>query len=65
MSTMKEPKEEITSQADQKDATSSDADNQPASETRRELIARYGKVAVVAAPLLMFVSKARAIHSRP
>lgn len=33
--------------------------------SRRELIERYGKYAVVAAPLLVFVSKARAIHSKP
>jgi len=32
---------------------------------RRELIERYGKYAIVAAPLLVFVSKARAIHSKP
>ena len=33
--------------------------------SRRELIQRYGKYAVAAAPLLLFVSKAHAIHSRP
>jgi hypothetical protein len=33
--------------------------------SRRELIQRYGKYAVAAAPLLLFVSKAHAIHSKP
>jgi hypothetical protein len=33
--------------------------------SRRELIERYGKYAIVAAPLLLFASKARAIHSKP
>jgi hypothetical protein len=33
--------------------------------SRRELIERYAKYALVAAPLLVFVSKAHAIHSRP
>jgi hypothetical protein len=33
--------------------------------TRRDLIERYGKYALVAAPLLMFASKAHAIHSAP
>jgi hypothetical protein len=33
--------------------------------TRRELIERYGKYALVAAPLMMFASKAHAIHSHP
>jgi hypothetical protein len=57
---MKENKEEMN-----QDATSPDTGDQPTLGTRRELIARYGKVAIVAAPLLIFVSKARAIHSRP
>lgn len=57
---MKENKEEMN-----QDAASPDTGDQPTLETRREMIARYGKVAIVAAPLLMFVSKARAIHSRP
>jgi hypothetical protein len=39
--------------------------NQPETSSRRELIERYGKYAIVAAPLLVFVSKARAIHSKP
>jgi len=33
--------------------------------TRREVIQRYAKYAVAAAPLLLFVSKAHAIHSKP
>jgi hypothetical protein len=33
--------------------------------TRRELIRRYGKYAIAAAPLLLFASKAHAIHSKP
>lgn len=33
--------------------------------TRREMIQRYAKVAVAASPLLLFVSKAKAIHSKP
>ncbi len=33
--------------------------------TRRELIERYGKYALVAAPLLVFASKAHAVHSKP
>jgi len=43
----------------------SDPIDQTETPSRRELIARYGKYAVVAAPLLMFVSKAHAIHSKP
>jgi hypothetical protein len=38
---------------------------QPETSSRRELIERYAKYAVVAAPLLLFVSKANAIHSKP
>jgi hypothetical protein len=33
--------------------------------TRRELIQRYAKYALVAGPMLLFVSKAHAIHSAP
>lgn len=33
--------------------------------SRRALIQKYGKYAAVAGPLLLFVSKAHAIHSRP
>jgi hypothetical protein len=42
-----------------------DAANSPETPSRRELIERYGKYAIVAAPLLLFASKARAIHSIP
>lgn len=38
---------------------------EPDRTNRRELIERYAKYAVVAAPLLLFVSKANAIHSKP
>lgn len=41
------------------------AANSPETPSRRELIERYGKYAIVAAPLLLFASKARAIHSVP
>jgi hypothetical protein len=33
--------------------------------SRRELIQRYAKYAIAAGPLLLFVSKAYAIHSKP
>jgi len=46
-------------------ANSPDEANSPQLPGRRELIERYAKVAIVAAPLLVFVSKARAIHSKP
>jgi hypothetical protein len=62
---MKENKEEIHSQTSHDVTSTDDTANQPETSNRRELIARFGKVAIVAAPLLMFVSKARAIHSRP
>lgn len=45
--------------------TSPDPANPPETPSRRELIERYGKYAIVGAPLLVFVSKARAIHSKP
>jgi|HubBroStandDraft_3_1064219.scaffolds.fasta_scaffold1767511_1 hypothetical protein len=64
---MKEDNQEIHSQKE-RDSVSPSAPasaNRPETETRREMIATFGKVAIVAAPLLMFVSKARAIHSRP
>ena len=55
-------------QSASQDATpmsSPDSANSPETPSRRELIERYGKYAIVAAPLLVFVSKARAIHSKP
>jgi hypothetical protein len=39
--------------------------SQPQEPNRRELIQRYGKYAIAAAPLLLFASKAHAIHSHP
>jgi hypothetical protein len=42
-----------------------EAIRQEDTSTRREVIQRYAKVAVAAAPLLLFVSKAHAIHSKP
>ncbi|MBT9332637.1 hypothetical protein [Paracidobacterium acidisoli] len=62
-----ENKEDIRSQENQDTTISPQADsaNEPEASNRRELILRYGKYALVAAPLLMFVSKAQAIHSRP
>jgi hypothetical protein len=58
--------EEIQPEAPQEPAAPShDPTNDPAMSSRRELIERYAKYAVVAAPLLVFVSKAQAIHSRP
>ncbi len=45
--------------------SSPESGNSPETQSRRELIERYGKYAIVAAPLLVFVSKARAIHSKP
>jgi len=45
--------------------SSSDTAREPEVSSRRELIERYAKYAVIAAPLLVFVSKAQAIHSKP
>jgi len=64
---MKEIKGETHSRLDQDDTQPSSPDpaNSPEISSRRELIERYAKYAVIAAPLLVFVSKARAIHSKP
>ena len=64
---MKENKEEKHSQAnpDSSPLPSPDPANEPETPSRRELIERYGKYAIVGAPLLVFVSKARAIKSKP
>jgi hypothetical protein len=64
---MNEKREEIKSQEDRdaKPASSPDPSSQPEISNRRQLIERYGKYAIVAAPLLLFASKARAIHSKP
>jgi len=45
--------------------SSPDTADVPETRTRRELIEQYGKIAIVAAPLLLFASKAHAIHSKP
>ena len=45
--------------------SSPDTANEPAASNRRELIERFAKAAMIAAPLVMFVSKAQAIHSKP
>ena len=44
---------------------SPEAPEGPDSPSRRELIERYAKYAIVGAPLLLFASKAHAIHSKP
>jgi len=64
---MNDENEKIGTQADQEGASQPAPENgdMPDTSTRRELIERYGKYAIVAAPLLLFASKARAIHSRP
>ncbi len=48
-----------------KAASAPNAANEPELSSRRELIERYAKYAVVGAPLLVFVSRAQAIHSKP
>lgn len=45
--------------------SSPDTANEPETSTRREPIERYGKYAIVAVSLLVFVSKTRAIHGKP
>ena len=47
------------------DIDSREAMREEETSTRREVIQRYAKVAVAAAPLVLFVSKAHAIHSKP
>jgi len=42
-----------------------DAANEPQRPNRRELVERFAKAAMIAAPLVVFVSKAQAIHSKP
>ena len=58
---MDERKQEMHSQTDQDAPPLSQPNpaNEPEAPTRRELIERYGKYAVVAAPLLIFVSKVK------
>lgn len=64
---MKDQEGETLSLENQDASPSSPSDHLDQTETpsRRELIERYRKYAIVAAPLLMFVSKAHAIHSKP
>jgi hypothetical protein len=45
--------------------SSPEAADEPARTSRRELIERFAKAATIVPPLVMFVSKARAIHSKP
>jgi hypothetical protein len=64
---MKDKEEKLNSDTgeDQGAVFGRGAENPPETPSRRELIERYGKYAIVAAPLLLFASKARAIHSVP
>jgi hypothetical protein len=64
---MNENNDEKYSQVNEKEPSSPQIASEDESElsNRRQLILRYGKYAAVAAPLLMFASKAHAIHSRP
>jgi hypothetical protein len=63
---MNDRPEEMHSQDENIAAPSSpDTANEPATSNRRELIERCAKAAIIAAPLVVFVSKARAIHSKP
>jgi hypothetical protein len=60
------PQETRSSEGQDVTSPSSPANSEAAeTPTRRELIERYGKYALVAAPLLVFASKAHAVHSRP
>jgi hypothetical protein len=63
---MNDRPEEMHSQDEQDTAPSlPDSDNEPETSNRRELIERCAKIAIIASPLLLFVSKAQAIHSKP
>ena len=63
---MNDRPEDMCSQDEQKTAPPlPDSANEPETSSRRELIGRYAKAAIIAAPLLLFVSKAHAIHSAP
>ena len=61
----KEEKLNSNTREDQGAISGNSSPNPPDTPSRRELIERYGKYAIVAAPLLLFASKARAIHSIP
>ncbi|MFC5865061.1 hypothetical protein ACFPT7_22320 [Acidicapsa dinghuensis] len=64
---MEDKPEEMPTQEGQDVAPTSSPGDEITTETstRRELIERYGKYALVATPLLLFASKAHAIHSKP
>jgi hypothetical protein len=64
---MNESQEKLHTQTGGEDAAVSSRDDSDSLETpsRRELIERYAKYAIVGAPLLLFVSKAHAAHSAP
>jgi hypothetical protein len=66
---MNDRPEEMHTPEDEHQATTSptdpNTDKEPQTSSRRELIERYAKAAVIAAPLILFVSKAHAIHSKP
>jgi hypothetical protein len=59
------PKEIQPQTGQDTDPSPARATNEPESSSRRELIERLAKTATIAAPLVLFVSKARAIHSKP
>ena len=62
---MKETKSKIEGHDERHPTSSSNTPNQPETQNRRQLIERYGKYAIVGAPLMLFATKARAIHSLP
>jgi len=64
---MDETEEKLNSQTGEDDGADSglDVSDQLETPSRRKLIERYGRYALVAAPLLLFASKAHAIHSKP
>jgi hypothetical protein len=59
------PEDKSPDNAQQQTTNSPDEANEPQIPSRRELIERFAKAATIAAPLVVFVSKARAIHSKP
>jgi hypothetical protein len=62
---VKQTEDKTHSQPEQDVTSSSDTSDQPETPTRRQLIERCAKYAIVGAPLLLFASKAHAIHSKP
>jgi hypothetical protein len=64
---MNEKEEKLNAHTEEAEGivSGSDAADQLETPSRRELIERYGKYAVVAAPLMLFATKARAIRSVP